>query len=117
MWSKQGDGPVLRKMEERAHKCIVLAIDNCLGARSPTIAQSNFGSAASAARPPRHGRTLPHNKMSHDIPLAVRALFLAGFPCHFPGCFSVHRLDSFTPRSDIASIRSISSRTYSSSAS
>ena len=48
---------------------------------------------------------------------SVRALRPAGLLCHFPGCFLVQRLHSFTPRSDISSIRSISSRMYSSSAS
>ena len=41
----------------------------------------------------------------------------SAFPRHLPGCFSTRRLHSFTPRDDISSIRSISSRTYSSPAS
>jgi len=63
-------------------------------------------------RPPRYSRTFLQDKMSLNIPAGVRALRLAEFSFHFPVCFSVQRLHSFTPRSDISSIRSISSRTY-----
>jgi hypothetical protein len=39
-----------------------------------------FFLADTAARPPRHSRSLPQNKMALNIPLAVRALRLAKFP-------------------------------------
>src|SRR6516225_6457716 len=50
--------------------------------------------------------------LSHSAHCALPSL-----PSHLPGCFSVQPLHSFIPRSDIPSIRSINSRTYSSSTS